>query len=148
MVLICAAALQLAACGRGSCLNGSEVAALMQEAAELERREKPQAARLKYKEVDLLGCEHGEQQALAFTNAVRLQKQIEVAYADTEAALTAYLTENGEYPDSLDTVAVRIPRHSRAAFAGFKYFKHGKTQMSIVTGLYGTLSFDLHGRMQ
>jgi hypothetical protein len=118
----------------------------MQEAAELELREKPQAARLKYKEVDLLSCAYGEQQTLAFTNAVRLQKQIEVAYADTEAALSAYLAENGEYPDSLDAVAVRIPRRSLAAFAGFKYFKHGKTQMSIATGLYGTLSFDLHNR--
>jgi len=53
---------------------------------------------------------------------------------------------HGEYPDSLDAVAVRIPRRSLAAFAGFKYFKHGKSQMSMATGLYGTLSFDLHNR--
>jgi hypothetical protein len=128
------------------CIAETKAIALLEEGRQLESADKPQAARMKYKQVDNFSCENTEVRAQAFDNAVRLQRQIESAYADTMAALNRFREMTGRYPATLEEIKDDIPIPSRAAFAGFKYVRRGDADADIVTGLYGAAQFDLNGR--
>lgn len=136
----------LTGCGRESCLNDAEVRGHFAEAAKFELDGKLQAARSKYKEVDLYACDARELSLAAESNAIRLSQVIQVAYDDTQSVLNAYLAKNGRYPDTLEEVRDQIPERSRPAFSSFNYVRRSDKEMAIVTGLYGMHTFDLNGR--
>jgi hypothetical protein len=75
-----------------------------------------------------------------------LYRTIIAAHDDTLRALDAYRDRVGRYPDRLEEVRAAIPDESLAAFRGFEYEKRADSDVSIVTGLYGSATFDRRRR--
>ena len=139
--------LLLSACGRNDCLSEAQAIQLLAEGAELEAQEQPQAARQKYKSIDLYACDLSKPSTSeAFDRSMRIHKQVELAYEQTQAALADYLAQHKRLPDSLSEIEGAIPAESRGALRGFVYFRKSDTTYDIALGLIGAANFDLSSR--
>lgn len=92
------------------------------------------------------GIERADMPPNACARVLPLHRTIIAAHDDTLRALNAYRDRVGRYPDRLDEVQADIPAESLAAFRGFEYERKGDSDLSIVTGLYGGMTFDLRRR--
>jgi hypothetical protein len=75
-----------------------------------------------------------------------LEANIHASYDVAMAALNHYREANGAYPQDVSEIRSEIPDVYRAAFNGFRYVRTSDAAADFVTGLYGTLSFDLGNR--
>jgi hypothetical protein len=89
------------------------------------------------------GVEPADLPPNACARVLPLHRTIIAAHDDTLRALNAYRDRVGRYPDSLAEVQADIPAESLAAFRGFEYERKGDSDLSIVTGLYGPVTFDV-----
>ena len=118
------------------------------EAADLERQGRLQAAYQAAHGVceGVLRIERRDIPEGLCAQSMRLHNTILVAYDDTMRALNAYRDRNGRYPDTLDQVETQIPLVSLAAYRGFQYVRRSDADADLVTGLYGSVVFDLSAR--
>jgi hypothetical protein len=120
--------------------------AMFVEASALEVRGDFQSAHRRYSALCEVGMEikRVDVPAGACERAERLSRSIENAYKHAMRALGSYRSKNGRYPTTLVDLVDDIPAESQAAFGGFRYVRTGDDKAEIVTGLYGSVSFNLH----
>lgn len=126
----------------------SQVRSIFSDAVALERDGQVQAAYRRYSTIceGSYGIDRNDIPAGACEGAYRLSASLRTAYEHTIAALERYREATGRYPESLDAIAKEIPESSVAAFSGFRYFRNSDIDVDIVTGRYGSVTFDLSGR--
>lgn len=125
------------------CLSIDEVRGILEKAEQLEEQRKLQAARHGYKQIDVYACERSQELSYAVERSMALGDRIHAAYESTLGAIDLYHQKNDEYPSNLADIREFIPREHVDAFKGFRLARNEDGTVAIVTGLYGSVSFNL-----
>jgi len=133
----------LALSSKRDCLGIDEVRKILEKSEQLEEQRKLQAARHGYKQIDIYACERSKELSYAVERSMALGDRIHAAYDSTVEAIDLYHQKNDEYPSDLGDIREFIPREHVDAFKGFGFVKNDDGTVAIVTGLYGSVSFNL-----
>lgn len=125
------------------CLGIDEVRVILGKAEQLEEQGKLQAAYHEYKKIDLYSCVRSQELGYAVERSMALGAKTRAAYESTLKAIDLYHQKNDEYPSSLADIREFIPRDHVDAFKGFRFVRNDDGTVAIVTGLYGSVSFNL-----
>ena len=125
------------------CISEEKAKQVFAKAEQLEVEGKIQDALHGYKLIGHLGCNNYSLRDKSYDRASKLDAMINEAYKVSMNEINEFHLDNKRYPGSLDEIRSRIPQELIPAFNGFRYSKDDDGSVDIVTGLYGSITFNL-----